>query len=202
MEDNKIEIILGKLKKNKKVGPLLIILLVLIIIGFGLSYLGDINNISKKEEGKVTILNDEEDASAPMIDHEYEEKQREDLSKILSKIEGVGNVEVMLRFGGSEIKVPATDNNNKQSTMEETDSEGGKRVNTEALDDDKVVMKNNEDGNSPYILETKKPEVTGVMIVAQGAQDSKVKYEISKAVASLYDISLEDVSIFPMEESK
>ncbi|WP_297435022.1 stage III sporulation protein AG [uncultured Clostridium sp.] len=202
MEDNKIEIILGKLKKNKKVGPLLIILLVLIIIGFGLSYLGDINNISKKEEGKVTILNGDEDASIPTIDHEYEEKQRTDLSKILSKIEGVGNVEVMLRFGGSEIKVPATDNNNKQSTTEETDSEGGKRVNTEALDDDKVVMKNDEDGNSPYILETKKPEVTGVMIVAQGAQDSKVKYEISKAVASLYDISLEDVSIFPMEESK
>lgn len=201
MEEKKFEKILGKLNKNKKIGPLLIILLVLIIIAFGLSYLGDINNISKSEEGKVTILN-ETDETAPVIDHEYEEKQREDLSAILSKIEGVGNVEVLLRFGGSEIKVPATDKNNKQSTTEETDSEGGKRVNKEELDDDKIVMKNDDEGNSPYILETKKPEVTGVMIVAQGAQDSKVKYEITKAVASLYDISLEDVSIFPMEESK
>ena len=202
MDKNKLEALLEKLGKNKKIAPLVIVVLILILVCFSLSYLQDINNISKSEKNNLNGNVEVDFTETPVIDHAYEQQETKELQAILSKIEGVGTVEVKLRFGGSEIKVPAKDSNSQQSKTEEIDSEGGERVNNEVTDGDKVVMKNDDGGNSPYILETKKPEVIGVMVVAEGAENSKIKYEISKAISSLYDISLEDVSIFPMEEKK
>ncbi|MGL4655379.1 MAG: stage III sporulation protein AG [Sarcina sp.] len=202
MDKDKFNSFLEKIAKNKKIAPLMIIVLVLILATFSLSYLQDVNNISKSEKNNLNGNVGDSFTEVPTIDHEYEQAETKELKEILTKINGVGEVEVKLRFGGSAIKVPATDKDSKGSKTEETDSEGGQRVNTEMADGDKVVMKNDDKGNAPYILETKKPEVIGVMVVAQGAEDSKIKYEISKAISSLYDISLEDVSIFPMEEKK
>lgn len=202
MNKEKINEFISRIAKNKKIGPLVIIVLVLILISFCLSYLNDIRNISKNEDNNNIKSNVQVSVTdSPEIDLEYETMQEEELQKILSCIEGVGRVEVDLRIAGSEIKIPAKDTSNKETVTEETDSEGGKRVNSELNDDDKVVMKNDDKGNSPYIIETKKPEITGVIVVAEGAKDSKIKYEMTKAIASLYDISLESVSIFPMEES-
>ncbi|WP_297519093.1 stage III sporulation protein AG [uncultured Clostridium sp.] len=200
MDKDKFNSFLEKISKNKKIAPLVILVLILILVCFSLSYLKDVNNISNSEKNNLNGNAEVDFTQAPVIDHEYEQVETKELQEILSKIEGVGTVEVKLRFGGSEIKVPATDSNSQQSKTEEVDSEGGQRVNNEATDGDKVVMKNDDGGNAPYILETKKPEVIGVMVVAEGAGNSKIKYEIGKAISSLYDISLEDVSIFSMEE--
>lgn len=200
MNKDKLNSLLDKITKNKKITLLISAVLVLILASFSLSYLQDINNISKSERSNLNSKVEDSFTEIPTINHEHERAETKELKDILTKIQGVGEVEVKLRFGGSEIKVPATDKDTQESKTEEIDSEGGKRVNKEITDGDKVVMKNDDNGNSPYILETKKPEVIGVMVVAQGAEDSKIKYEISKAISSLYDISLEDVSIFPMEE--
>lgn len=202
MDKNKFDSYLEKIAKNKKIAPLVIIVLVLILASFSLSYLQDVNNISKSEKNNLNGNVEDSFTEVPTIDHEYEQAETKELKDILTKIDGVGEVEVKLRFGGSEIKIPATDKDSKQSKTEEKDSEGGERVNSEITGGDKVVMKNDDNGNSPYILETKKPRVIGVMVVAQGAENSKIKYEISKAISSLYDISLEDVNIFPMEKNK
>ncbi|MGL5067008.1 MAG: stage III sporulation protein AG [Sarcina sp.] len=202
MNKDKFNSLLEKIGKNKKIAPLVMVVLILILVRFSLSYLQDINNISKSEKNNLNGNVEVDFTESPVIDHEYEQQETKELQAILSKIEGVGNVEVKLRFGGSEIKIPAKDSNSQQSKTEETDSEGGERVNKEVIDGDKVVMKNDGDGNSPYILETKKPAVIGVMVVAEGSENSKIKYEISKAISSLYDISLEDVSIFPMGKEK
>ena len=58
------------------------------------------------------------------------------------------------------------------------------------------------DGSSsePYILQVNKPEISGVVIVAEGATSSKVKYDIQVAVSSLYDISIDKVNVYPMKE--
>lgn len=202
MNKDKFDEFMQKISKNKKVGPLLIIVLVLILISFCLSYLSDIRNISKSKEDNIKKSSvNVEVTDSPEIDHEYEKMQEAELQKILSCIDGVGNVEVDLRIAGSDVKVPAKDTTSKESVTEETDSEGGKRTNSELSDDDKVVMKSDNGENAPYIVQTKKPDVTGVIVVAEGAKDSKIKYEMTKAIAKLYDISLESVSIFPMEES-
>ena len=203
MDNEKIEGFIKKIGKNKKVTILLGTVLVLILISLCLSYLNDVNNITRSEKkNSVNVTATDDSGSETQItDVEYEEKQEKDLGSILSKINGVGKVDVKLRFGGSEVKIPATDVNTQESKTEETDTEGGKRINDQTTGGEKIVMKNDDEGNSPFILETKKPKVTGVIVVAEGAENSKIKYEITKAVASLYDISLDDVNVFPRGEN-
>ncbi len=61
-------------------------------------------------------------------------------------------------------------------------------------------MSNSSNGSEPVILKTEKPEVLGVMVVAEGAEDSKIKYEITKAISSLYNISVDKVNVLAMKK--
>ena len=61
-------------------------------------------------------------------------------------------------------------------------------------------MKSDSNSSEPFITKTYKPAVTGVLIVAEGAKSSEIKYNIQKAVSKLYDISLEQVNVYPMKE--
>lgn len=188
--------------KQKNIGMLIIILLVVIMIYFVVSYFTDVNNISSNvvsmntEDGSVVESNE----GQVTVTGEYEKEQQESLKNILKQIDGVGNVDVIIHFEGSEVKVPAVDNNTQKSTTEETDGEGGKRVNQQETEGGKVVMSSSGGGNEPFILETIKPRISGVVVVAEGADNSKIKYEITKAVSSLYNISLEKVNVFSMKK--
>ena len=59
-------------------------------------------------------------------------------------------------------------------------------------------MSTDENGNQPFVLQTYKPKVQGIIIAAEGAKVSKVKYNIEKAVSSLYNISVDKVNVYPM----
>ncbi|OAV40129.1 stage III sporulation protein AG [Clostridium saccharobutylicum] len=119
---------------------------------------------------------------------------------ILKKMDGVGDVEVMISFENGEQKVPAYDKNTQQSTTEETDTSGGKRVTNQNTDGSKVVMSSSDGNNEPVILTTYKPKITGVVIVAEGAENSKTKYEIEQAISKLYNLSLDKVNVYSMKK--
>ena len=113
---------------------------------------------------------------------------------------GVGDVDVMIHFENGEKKVPAYDNSAQKSTTEETDNQGGKRVNNQNTDNSKVVMTTKDGKNEPFILTTIKPRIVGIVVVAEGAQDSKIKYEIEQAVSKLYNLSLDKVNVYSMKK--
>ena len=54
--------------------------------------------------------------------------------------------------------------------------------------------------NQPFILTTIKPNIVGIVVVAEGAQDSKIKYEIEQAVSKLYNLSLDKVNVYSMKK--
>lgn len=130
----------------------------------------------------------------------YEEKQKIDLTNILKKMNGVGDVEVMMSFENGEKKVPAYDVTTQKATTEETDNNGGKRVNNQNTDGSKIVMTTSEGNNEPFILTTYKPKINGVIILAEGAENSKTKYEIEQAVSKLYNLSLDKVNVYSMKK--
>ncbi len=200
MEKNSLSKFLEKIMKNKKVAPLIIALLVLLLIYFSLSYFINVNNISKNKNtnpnNQATVV----DAQGEEITkEEYERVQTKELEEILGKINGVGKVTVKLTFDGSEEKIPAVDKNTQTNNVEESDNSGGKKFTKQETGGEKVVVTSGSKGDEPLILKTEKPKVIGVMIVAEGAKEQKIKYEITKAVASLYDISLEKVNVLPMD---
>ena len=195
----------GFLDKNSKIKSLLVICLVLIFILIAMNVVGSssvfnskLTSISKdtsKSEQNTDVLNKKTVSSS-----EYEEKQKADLINILKKMDGVGDVDVMITFENGEQKVPAYDKTEQKSTTEETDTQGGKRVNNQNNDNSKVVMTQNDGKNEPFILTTYKPKIVGIVIVAEGAENSKTKYEIEQAVSKLYDVSLDKVNVYSMKK--
>jgi len=150
-----------------------------------------VNNNSVTKDTQELVQNDEKS---------YEEKQKIDLKNILKKMNGVGDVEVMMSFDNGEKKVPAYDTSAQKSTTEETDTEGGKRVNNQNTDSSKIVMTTSDGNNEPFILTTYKPKINGVIILAEGAENSKTKYEIEQAVSKLYNLSLDKVNVYSMKK--
>lgn len=200
---NELKEKIANLFKQKNITNLIILLLLVIMFYLVVSYFTGVNNITKSEKTNLEKVSKEDMNSNSQKDSEvlsYQEKQEKDLERILGKINGVGSVDVVINFQSSEVKVPAVDNSSQKSTTEETDSEGGTRVNSQETDGDKIVMSNSSNGSEPVILKTEKPEVLGVMVVAEGAEDSKIKYEITKAISSLYNISVDKVNVLAMKK--
>ena len=150
-----------------------------------------VNNNSVTKDTQELVQTDEKS---------YEEKQKIDLKNILKKMNGVGDVEVMMSFDNGEKKVPAYDTSAQKSTTEETDTEGGKRVNNQNTDSSKIVMTTSDGNNEPFILTTFKPKINGVIILAEGAENSKTKYEIQQSVSKLYNLSLDKVNVYSMKK--
>ena len=191
-------------EKNSKIKNLSLICLVFTFVLIVMNVLGSsnilnskitsISNGSSKNESNIDLSNEK-----VMTSDDYEEKQKADLINILKKMDGVGDVDVMISFENGEEKVPAYDKTEQKSTTEETDTQGGKRVNNQNNDNSTVVMTQNEGKNEPFILTTYKPKIVGIVIVAEGAENSKTKYEIEQAVSKLYNVSLDKVNVYSMK---
>ncbi|MDB2085801.1 stage III sporulation protein AG [Clostridium paraputrificum] len=193
MDFKKLKNEVSKLFKNKYMGNILAVLLVIGFILIAITILAP-----GLLSGKNEVLTEENNTKVNTTVSTYEDKQKIELTNILRKIDGVGEVDVMINFEGGEEKVAAYDSTNQTTKTEETDTNGGKRVSDQQNDTTKVVMSSESGGNSPVILKTYKPKVIGVVITAEGAESSKVRYDIEKAVSSLYGISVEKVNVYPM----
>lgn len=193
MDFKKLKDSVSKVFKNKYMNNVLVVLLVICFMLIAITILAP--GLFKEKEEVLTDGNNTK-VNAPVSS--YEEKQKNELMNILKKIDGVGEVDVMINFESGEEKVAAYDSTNQTTKTEETDTNGGKRVSNQQNDTTKVVMSSESGGNSPVILKTYKPKVIGVIITAEGAENSKVRYDIEKAVSSLYGISAEKVNVYSM----
>lgn len=137
---------------------------------------------SKKQETKI-----ENESSSQNIEN-YETSVENKLKNTLEDMDGVGKVQIMLYFESGEEQVPAFNVNKSTSTIDETDNSGGKRTTTQNSDGDTVVMSKDGDKESPLILKKYKPKVTGVCIVAEGAENEATKLSITNAVVDLFGI--------------
>lgn len=194
MDFKKLKEEVNKIFRNKYMGNILAVLLVIAFALIAVNILAPDFFNGKKDE----VLTEENNTKVNTYASTYEEKQRIELTNILKRIDGVGEVEVMINFESGEEKVTAYDNTTQTTKTEETDTNGGKRVSNQQNDTSKVVMSSESGENKPFVLKTYKPKVIGVVIAAEGAENSKVRYDIEKAVSSLYGISAEKVNVYAM----
>jgi len=203
MDKDKIIKEIKKILAQKQLRNLIV---VCIVLGFILIAMNVLLPSSKTlSNNKLSSSNTAENVNNTLITNKtdeksYEEMQKTDLQNILKKMNGVGDVEVMMSFENGEQKVPAYDKNTQKSTTEETDNQGGKRVNNQNTDGSTIVMTTSDGNNEPFILTTYKPKINGVIILAEGASNSKIKYEIEQAVSKLYNLSLDKVNVYSMKK--
>lgn len=203
MDKDKLKKELTKILGQKSLKNLIAVCLVLAFILIATNVLSpNSKSLSNNKLSSTTVQENVDNSEVTNKEDEknYEEKQKTDLKNILKKMNGVGDVEVMMSFENGEEKVPAYDKSTQKSTTEETDNQGGKRVNNQNTDGSTIVMTTSDGNNEPFILKTYKPKIIGVIILAEGAENSKTKYEIEQAVSKLYNLSLDKVNVYSMKK--
>ena len=122
----------------------------------------------------------------------YETQMEKRLVSILQKMEGVGAVSVMVTTYSDEEKVLAEDVTQNNQHSEEKDQAGGTRNSVNTSSNHQVIM---QSGNVPYVVKENKPEIKGVLILAEGADDSTVRSGITEAVSKVLDVPVHKISV-------
>ncbi|MCG8539759.1 MAG: stage III sporulation protein AG [Clostridia bacterium] len=127
----------------------------------------------------------------------YSDSMEDRLKKILSKIEGVGEVEAMITYETSTEVVPASNVTKSQQTTKEQDREGGTRVvEQENTSENIVTVSGQSYDNAPIVIKEIKPVIRGVIVVAEGAEDPQVKSRLIDAVTTIFQIKSHRVKVY------
>ncbi|MFD1038449.1 stage III sporulation protein AG [Virgibacillus byunsanensis] len=188
----------------KKTGYLLVIGLLgllLLIVGnaFTTSSEDEPNNnddliIQPKKETKETFS---EDKSTTSDVDELEATYQKDLVEMLDKIQGVSDVEVMINLDSTKVKVYERNLITGQQTTNENDTNGGTREIEDRTEETQVVLVRQGDKEVPLLIQTRKPEVRGVFVVAKGVDHASVKQWVIEAVSRVLDVPTHRVSVMP-----
>ena len=110
-----------------------------------------------------------------VIEAQQEKTEEERLKEVLSKIAGVGKTEVMIAYKTTEENVVLKDG-------EET-----------------VLTVNGNREENPYLIKKNAAVISGVLVVAEGAENGMTAIYISDAVEALFDIEKHKIIVLPME---
>jgi len=181
-------------------------LMVLVIIGAILIIAGSV--FFEKDDGDMADTSVsgtdvkqklQEDVAAMNINANDDELER-DMKAILSKISGAGNVDVMVTYETSKEIIPAYDIKTVTNDIQEKDSAGGTRNSREDETDKTVAYEDKSGTQKPIVLKEIEPVVKGVVVVADGADNIRVKEDICNAVAALVDIPIHKIQVFAREK--
>ncbi|MCT4621555.1 MAG: stage III sporulation protein AG [Marinisporobacter sp.] len=140
------------------------------------------------------ILKDNPKDEEIVFKSEYKDSSEEKLKKILSNIKGVGEVDVMITYETSTEVVPALNVTKSSQVTEEKDAQGGVRTTTQDESDQNVIMSNQNE--QLVVIKEIKPQIRGVVIVATGASDIKIKTELIEAAQTLFQIPTHKVMVY------
>jgi len=153
------------------------------------------NKLKISEEGKSVTAN-----SVESLTREYEQAKKVELKNLLENTSGVGRVEVAVYCECGEELVPAENVNTSTSVTNEKAQEGGERVINQQSSGSTVVMTNQGGENSALILKKFNPRVTGVCIVAEGAEEKVTELRIKLAVMKFWKLTDEQITVLPMKK--
>ena len=127
---------------------------------------------------------------------EYAKELEGRLEDALSKISGAGSVKVMLTFNGVKEIVLATQTDEKTSKTNNSTTSGSQNsTETTTVSTEPVLISENGSTN-PIVLMEILPEIQGVIVIAAGADNIKVKLDLLKAVQALLKVESSQVEIF------
>ncbi len=130
----------------------------------------------------------------------YVEALEKKTEELLSGMEGAGKVQVMITVADCGQEILEKDREMGTSDLEETDQAGGTRKSLEQQQREEVIYTVNGEGDKiPYVIQRKLPEITGVVVMAQGAENNRTKDNIIEAVGVLFNLSEHKIKVIKMK---
>lgn len=168
---------------------------------------GDITDFMGKTEEKITLDTDDKALEAGNFNNNnsydlgtYVESLEKRVEEIVSGMEGAGRVQVMITVSDMGTEILERDRETTAGNLEETDASGGSRKNAESTEREEVIYRKDAEGNEvPYVVQKKLPEVTGVVVVAEGAGSARVKENIIGAVSVLFNLNEHRIKVIRMK---
>ncbi|MGL5749829.1 MAG: stage III sporulation protein AG [Paraclostridium sp.] len=146
-----------------------------------------------KEESEKQAFNDAGNTEVENVSTEKDNDLESKLEKILSQIEGAGEVDAMITYESSKQIEPAFNSNSTKEETTETDSQGGERTVTTSSEN-KTMITSSE--NNPVVIKTSEPKIKGVIVVASGASEPSVKQTLYSAVQTALQVEGHQVEIY------
>ena len=135
-----------------------------------------------------------EDAGAKAENSSYEKLLEQRIRELLKNVEGVGEVDVMVVLKASEERIWHVDKSSTSSVTEENGAgSGSSRVTREENQSVSTVL----DGKSqsPVMEKEVKPEISGVVISADGGGSAVIRAEISGAMEALLGLPANKIKV-------
>lgn len=156
---------------------------ILVIAGLAGVLLLLVTEYAPKSENKTKSEDTETEQSSFS---QYEIRAEERLESILSKIEGIGSLSVMVTLENSGKKVYTADEESSYSAQDSNTSSDSSR---------KYVLIDGSDGDEGLESESITPNVRGVIVVCEGADNSIVRENVISAVSAAFNISTSNISV-------
>ena len=151
------------------------------------------NNLFYKQ---LAYNSNEEKTSNNLEINEYNLEQS--LEDILSKISGVGKVEVLITYSETSEVIAMYNETSNLSSTEETDTNGGTRK-IEQTDTNKEIIFEDKNGTkTPITQKIVLPKIEGAIIIAEGASNINTKTNIIQAVSAVTGLSTYRIQVFEM----
>ena len=148
------------------------------------------NSSGDGQQTEENIVQEPVQAASAKPAQDYEKELEDRISQLLKSVEGVGKVDVMVVLSSSGEKVFRTDRSENTSTTKEKDASGGER--------DAVSSQNT--GNGPLIEKELYPQISGIVISAQGGDLPSVQAEISQAMEALFGLEPHKIKVLKRVE--
>ena len=120
----------------------------------------------------------------------YEEELEARIGRLLSQVEGVGEADVMVVLKSSEERVYRVDQNQMVSQLDgNEDSQGEKR---QELSESTVLAGQDQE---PVMEKELRPEISGIVISAEGGGSAVVRAEVSEAMEALFGLPQHKIKV-------
>ncbi|MCI5621225.1 MAG: stage III sporulation protein AG [Lachnospiraceae bacterium] len=118
------------------------------------------------------------------------------LEKILGKIDGAGKVAVMITYEDEGTSVVEKDESSTKENSTEISGDSVTGTKSQVQRQEETVFDGEE---QPFVVRELKPRIEGILVVAEGGDNTMVKQNISEAVMALFDVELHKIKIVKMK---
>lgn len=183
----------GNNKKN--IENLVVFLILLIVTVIAINMIWSKDEKQDEEGSSYKVLASKNENSNIKKSDEYD--LQTELEDILSKMNGIGKVDVLITYSQTNTVVPIYSETQSSTVTEEIDSGGGTRKQESSNVNKEVIT----DGNNEAITQTVMlPKVEGAIVIAEGGGNVTTKANIIQAVAAVTGIATYKVQVFEMKK--
>ena len=175
-----------KLKKIKNIEFIIVGILAVVVL---IIIFADFKQPQSTKSSNVSVTN-------TSSTFEYASELETRIEGVLSKINGAGNVKVLLTFDGVKELVLAKQTDEKTSKTKSDASNGSQNTTESTTVSTEPVLITENGSTNPIVLMEILPEIKGVIVVAEGADNIRVKLDLLKAIQALLRVDSSQVEIF------